>query len=47
LQAEKDKADQDNQIIAARLRNNDTIAQNIIKADAERRRLEKYPFYYQ
>jgi exonuclease SbcC len=41
LQAEKDKTDEDIQRIAARLQNNDTIAQNIIKADSERRRLEK------
>ena len=41
LQAKKDQADQANQIIAARLRNNDMLAKNIIKADAERRRLEK------
>jgi len=41
LQAGKDQADQENQIIAARLRNNAMIVQNTLKADAERRRLEK------
>ena len=41
LQAEKTKAENYMQKIAARLQNNDTIAQNITKADAERRRLEK------
>ncbi|MDD2233769.1 MAG: SMC family ATPase [Desulfitobacteriaceae bacterium] len=41
LQAEKDQADQDYQIIANRLRNNDMLAKYIIEADAERRRLEK------
>lgn len=41
LQAEKTKAESHLQKIAARLRNNETIAQNVTKADAERRPLEK------
>ncbi len=41
LQLEKDKADQDRQKIAARLQNNEIIAENITKADVQRHRLEK------